>query len=67
MIDLVHIWNDNRYRSKVLFIITPTHAHDFKDKVTDKDNVLVIPDNVKFMTTNDQTIAQKILSRAKMP
>ena len=35
MIDMVHIWNDNRYRSKVLFIIAPTHACDLKVKVTD--------------------------------
>ena len=26
----------------------------------------LIPDNVKFMATNDQTIAQEILSRAKI-
>ena len=65
MIDLVHIWNDNRYRSKVLFTINPTHAYDMKVKVT--DFLYLIPDNVKFMTTNDQTIAQEILSRAKMP
>ena len=35
MIDLVHIWNDNRCRSKVLFIITPTYVYDLKVKVTD--------------------------------
>ena len=35
MIDLVHIWIDNRYRSKVLFIITPTHDYDLRVKVTD--------------------------------
>ena len=35
MIDLVHIWNDNTYRSKDLFIITSTHAYDLKFKVTD--------------------------------
>ena len=35
MKDLVHIWNDKRYRSKVLFIITPTHAYDLKVKVTE--------------------------------
>ena len=33
MIDLVHNWSDNWYRSKVLFIITPTHAYDLKVKV----------------------------------
>ena len=66
MIDLVHIWNDNRNRSKVLFIITPTHASDLKVKVTNLEILYLILDNVKFMT-NDQTIAQEILSRAKMP
>ena len=35
MTDFVHIWNDNRYRSKVLFIITHTHAYDLKVKFTD--------------------------------
>ena len=67
MIDLVHIWNDNRNRSKVLFIITPNHAYDLKVKVTDFKILYLIPDNVKFMITNDQTVAQEILSRAKMP
>ena len=66
MIDLIHIWNDYRYRSKVLFIITPTDAYDLKFKVTDLKILYLIPDNIKFMTTNDQTIAQEILSRAKM-
>ena len=67
MIDLVHIWNDNRYRSKVLFIITLTHAYNLKVKVTDLESLYLILDNVKFMATNDQTIAQAILSRATMP
>ena len=62
MIDLVHIWNDNKYRSKVSFIITSTHAYDLKVKVTDLEILYLIPDNVKFMTTNDQTKAQEILS-----
>ena len=35
MIDFVHIRNDNRYRSKVVFIITSTHAYDPKVKVED--------------------------------
>ena len=61
MIDLVFIWNDNRYRSKVLFFITPTHTYDLKIKVTDLEILYLIPDNVKSMTTNDQTIAQEIL------
>ena len=39
---------------------------DLKVKVTDWEILYLIPDNVKFMTTNDQTIAQEILSRAKM-
>ena len=67
MIDLVFIRNDNRCRSKVLFFITTTHAYDHKVKVTDLEILYLIPDNVKFMTTNVQTIAQEILSRAKMP
>ena len=33
--DLVHIWYDDRYRSKVSFSNTPTHAHDLKVKFTD--------------------------------
>ena len=67
MIDLVDIWNDNRYRSKVLFILTPTHAYDLKVKVTDLEILYLIPDNAKLLTTNDQTITQEILSRAKIP
>ena len=63
MMELVHIWN-NTYRSKVLFIITPTHAYDLKVKLTDLEVLYLIPDNVELMTTNDQTIAQEILSRA---
>ena len=35
MMDLVHIWYDNRYRSKVSFSNTPANAHDLKVKVTD--------------------------------
>ena len=35
MMDLVHIWYDDRYRSKVSFSNTPTHAHDLKVKFTD--------------------------------
>ena len=65
-IDLIYTWNDYRYRSKVLFIITFTHAYELKVKVTGLEILYFIPDNVKFMTTNDQTIAQEILSRAKM-
>ena len=35
MMDLFYIHNDDRYRSKGLFNSTPTHAYDFKVKVTD--------------------------------
>ena len=35
MIDLLYICYDDRYRSKGLFDNTPTHAYDFKVKVTD--------------------------------
>ena len=51
----------------VLFVITLTHAYDLKVKVTDLEILYLIPDNVEFMTTNDQIIAQEILSRAKTP
>ena len=33
--DLVHIWYDDRYRSKVSFSNTPADAHDLKVKITD--------------------------------
>ena len=64
MLDLIHIWNINRDRSKVLFIIAPTHTYDLMVKVTDLEILYLISDNVKFMTTNDQTTAQEILLRA---
>ena len=67
MIDLVHIWNDNRYMSKVLFTITPTHAYDLKAKITDLEILHLISDNVQFMPTNDRTMQQEIIPRAKMP
>ena len=35
MMDMVHIWYGDRYRSKVSFSNTPTHAHDLKVKFTD--------------------------------
>ena len=35
MMDLLSICYDDRYRSKGLFDNTPTHAYDFKVKVTD--------------------------------
>ena len=35
MINLVNIWNDNRYICNVLFIVTPTHAYDLSVKVLD--------------------------------
>ena len=35
LIHLVHIWFDDRYRSKVLFSNTLTHAYDLKVKVMD--------------------------------
>ena len=43
MIDLVHICNDKRYKSKVLFVITPTHAYDLKVKVTYLEMFLIDP------------------------
>ena len=35
MMDLLYICYDDRYRSKGLFDNIPTHAYDFKVKVTD--------------------------------
>ena len=35
MMDLVHVWYDDRYRSKVSFSNTLPHAHDLKVKFTD--------------------------------
>ena len=35
MMDLLYICYDDRYKSKGLFVNTPTHAYDFKVKVTD--------------------------------
>ena len=67
MIDLVYIWYANRYSSKVLFFTTSTHAYDLKVNVTGLEILYLIPDNVNFMTMNDQTIAQEILSSDKMP
>ena len=34
--DLVYIWYDDRYRSKVLFSNTPNYAHGLKVKATDR-------------------------------
>ena len=36
--DLLYICYDDRYRSKGLFDNTPTHAYDFKVKVTDLES-----------------------------
>ena len=33
--DLLYVWYDNRYWSKILFGITPTPAHDLKVNVMD--------------------------------
>ena len=33
--DLLYIWYDNRYWSKILFGTTPNLAYDLKVKVTD--------------------------------
>ena len=35
LIDLVYIWYDDRYWSKILFSTIPTPMHDLKVKVTD--------------------------------
>ena len=35
MMDLVHVWYDNRYWSKILWGTIPTPVHDLKVKVTD--------------------------------
>ena len=35
--DLVHVWCDDRYWSKILHSAIPTPIHDFKVKVTDSE------------------------------
>ena len=35
LMDLVYIWYDDRYWSKILFSTIPTSMHDLKVKVTD--------------------------------
>ena len=35
MMDLVYIWYDHRYGSKVLFNFIPTPAHDLKVRATE--------------------------------
>ena len=50
----------------LLFIITPPMPMTLRSR-SHLEILYLIPDNVKFITTNDQTIAQEILSRAKMP
>ena len=35
MKDLVHVWHDDRYWSKILRGTIPTSVHDVKVKVTD--------------------------------
>ena len=37
LMDLVHVWSDDRYWSKILHSAIPTPIHDFKVKVTDLD------------------------------
>ena len=49
--DLVHIWYDDRYRSKVSFSSTPTHAHDLKVKFTDFE-ILQIKYYVKVLKSS---------------
>ena len=51
MMDLVHIWYDDRYRSKVSFSNTQTHAHDLKVKFTDFE-ILQIKYYVKFLKSS---------------
>ena len=33
--DLVHVWYDDRYWSRILYSTIPTPIHDLKVKVTD--------------------------------
>ena len=49
--DLVHIWYVDRYRSKVSFSSTPTHAHDLKVKFTDFE-ILQIKYYVKVLKSS---------------
>ena len=37
MMDLVHVWFDDRYWSKSFWGTIPTHIHDFKVKVRDSE------------------------------
>ena len=45
--DLVHVWCDDRYWSKILHSSIPTPIHDFKVKVTDLE--LMLKFYVKFL------------------
>ena len=47
--DLVNIWYDDRYWSKILFSTIPTPMHDLKVKVTDLD---MLKFNVKVFRTS---------------
>ena len=64
MMDLVHIWCDDRYRSTVSFSNTPAHAHDLKIKVTDFEilhNILsVIP--IIILELNKGSASNQLLS-----
>ena len=45
--DLVHVWYDDRYWSKILHSTIPTPIHDLKVKVTDRTSTLKF--YVKFL------------------
>ena len=53
MMDLVHVWYDDRYRSKILHSTIPTPIHDLKVKVTDlvmlKFYVTLFPNPVVYL------------------
>ena len=45
-VDLVYIWYDDRYWSKVLFTTIPIPAHDLKVKVTDLELEAIIAQTI---------------------
>ena len=49
--DLLYICYDDRYRSKGLFDNTPTHAYDFKVKVTDLEILTLFFSRVHIFQT----------------
>ena len=42
LMDLIHVWHDDRFRSKILSSTTPTPVNDLKGKVTDLELLYLI-------------------------